>query len=52
MTWLLILGATLIAFLLGGLVVAEYLYRRGHRRDSMPWADDVPAPPRTFKSES
>ena len=37
MAWFLVIGAVFIAFLIGGLMVAEYLYRRGYGRHSTPW---------------
>lgn len=49
--WL-VIGATVIALLIGGLIMSEYLYRRGHGRHSIPWSDDEPAPPRSFHSKS
>jgi hypothetical protein len=40
------IGAVVIAFLLGGLAVAEYFCRRDNARKSMRWSDDQPRPPR------
>lgn len=52
MTWWLLIGAILSAFLFGGLVIADYAYRLGKERQSLPWADNEPAPRRTFQSKS
>jgi hypothetical protein len=49
--WLLI-GAILIASLMGALIVAENFGRRSTARHSMPWVDDGPAPRRTFQGQS
>ena len=45
------LGATVIAFLLGGLAVAEYLCQREKARDPMRWVEDEPTPPRTSEGQ-
>ena len=41
MSWM-IVGATIVAFLLGGLIVAEYLCRRDAARHHMPWVENMP----------
>jgi hypothetical protein len=46
MAYLMEIGAVVIAFLLGGLAVAEYFCRRDNARKSMRWSDDQPRPPR------
>ena len=45
-------AAIVIAFLLGGLVVAEFFCRREDARRGMQWADNRPAPRETIYSQA
>ena len=44
MSWWLLIGAVPVAFLLGGLGVAEVLCRRARAQDDPRWTNDEPAP--------
>ena len=47
MSTAIIVSAIIIAFLLGGLVVAEFFCRREDARRGMPWVDEAQAKPAT-----
>ena len=51
MTWWLVIGAILIAFLVGGMAVAEMLCRREKARQGMPWSDNSPTGPDKLSSD-
>lgn len=49
MSWM-VVSAIIAVFLLGGLVVAEYLVRRTDARRGMPWvAEELPRPRKTAR---
>lgn len=52
MSWMMV-AAIIAAFLLGGVVVAEYLVRRIDGRRGMPWVDEhSPTPAETKRLRS
>ena len=48
----LIVASIIIAFLLGGLVMAEFFCRREDARRGIPWADSRLAPRETIHGQS
>ena len=45
MSWIMTIGATIVASLIAMLMVSEWIVRRGRSRKGLQWSDNAPRQP-------